>query len=147
MPFSRNSTLRIAVLVLRVVLGGIFIYAGYVKLVEPWQLFAAGIADYEIVPMWAAKFLAHTLPWFEILIGLLLIMGRWFRASTMSTSLLLLVFFSLMVRAFAGGKEINCGCFGPNELISWKTLVRDGSMLAVSLFLTAIAFRARWKPA
>jgi uncharacterized membrane protein YphA (DoxX/SURF4 family) len=118
-----------------------------VKLAEPWQLFAAGIADYEVVPMWAAKFLAHTLPWFEVLIGLLLIAGRWFRTSTVSTSLLLLVFFSLMVRAFAGGKEINCGCFGPNELISWKTLVRDGSMLGVSLFLAAIAFRNRRTPA
>jgi hypothetical protein len=52
-----------------------------------------------------------------------------------------------MVRAFVGGKEINCGCFGPNELISWKTLVRDGSMLAVSLFLTATAFQNRRKPA
>ena len=103
MPFSRNSAFKIAVIVLRVVLGGIFIYAGYVKLAEPWQLFAAGIADYEVVPMWAAKFLAHTLPWFELLIGLLLIAGRWFRTSTVSTSLLLLVFFSLMVRAFAGG--------------------------------------------
>jgi len=139
MPSSRNSALKIAVIVLRVLMGAIFIYAGYVKLAEPWQLFAAGIADYEVVPMWAAKFLAHTLPWFEVLIGLLLIVGRWFRVSTVSTSLLLLVFFSLMVRAFAGGKEINCGCFGPNELISWKTLVRDGSMLAVSLFLAAVA--------
>jgi uncharacterized membrane protein YphA (DoxX/SURF4 family) len=163
MPFSRNSAFKIAVIVLRVVLGGIFIYAGYVKLVDsvamqssapfvkvdmvPWQLFAAGIADYEVVPMWAAKFLAHTLPWFEVLIGLLLIAGRWLRTSTVSTSLLLLVFFSLMVRAFAGGKEINCGCFGPNELISWKTLVRDGSMLGVSLFLAAIAFRNRRTPA
>jgi uncharacterized membrane protein YphA (DoxX/SURF4 family) len=147
MPSSRNSALKIAVIVLRVLMGAIFIYAGYVKLAEPWQLFAAGIADYEVVPMWAAKFLAHTLPWFEVLIGLLLIVGRWFRVSTVSTSLLLLVFFSLMVRAFAGGKEINCGCFGPNELISWKTLVRDGSMLAVSLFLAAVAFRTRRKPA
>ena len=147
MPFSKSKILEIAAMALRVVLGGIFIYAGYVKLAEPWQLFAAGIADYEVVPMWAAKFLAHTLPWFEVLIGLLLIAGRWFRASTVSTSLLLLVFFSLMVRAFAGCKEFNCGCFGPNELISWKTLVRDGSMLAVSLFLTAIAFRNRRKPA
>jgi uncharacterized membrane protein YphA (DoxX/SURF4 family) len=147
MPFSKSKILEIAVVVLRVLLGIIFIYAGYVKLAEPWQLFAAGIADYELVPMWAAKFLAHTLPWFEVWIGLLLIVGRWFRASTVSTSLLLLVFFSLMVRAFAGGKEINCGCFGPNEPISWKTLVRDGSMLAVSLFLAAMAFRARRKPA
>jgi len=144
-------------------MGVIFIYAGYVKLVDsvalegsapflkvemvPWQLFAAGIADYEVVPMWAAKFLAHTLPWFELLIGMLLVAGRWFRSSTVSTSLLLIVFFSLMVRAFAGGKEINCGCFGPNELISWKTLVRDGSMLAASLFLTVVAFRGRRKQA
>jgi hypothetical protein len=52
-----------------------------------------------------------------------------------------------MVRAYIGGKEINCGCFGPNEPISWKTLVRDGSMLAVSLFLAAMAFRNRRKPA
>src|ERR1022692_3948178 len=95
MPFSRNKLLPIAVVVLRVVLGGIFIYAGYVKLAEPWQLFAAGIADYEVVPMWVAKLLAHTLPWFEVLIGLLLIAGRWFRCSTVSTSLLLLVFFRL----------------------------------------------------
>src|SRR5665647_3623321 len=101
MAFSKNKILEIAVAVLRVVLGGIFIYAGYVKLAEPWQLFAAGIADYEVVPMWAAKFLAHTLPWFEVLAGVLLIAGRWFRISTVSTSLLLLVFFSLMVRAFA----------------------------------------------
>ena len=82
MAFSKSKILQIAVVVLRVVLGGIFIYAGYVKLVEPWQLFAAGIADYEVVPMWAAKFLAHTLPWFEVLIGLLLIAGRFMRIST-----------------------------------------------------------------
>jgi putative oxidoreductase len=143
MVYSRSNAARIAVIVLRVVLGAIFIYAAYVKLDSPWQLFSAGIRDYEIVPAWAADFLAKTLPWFEALIGVLLIVGRWFRVSTLSTSLLLLVFFSLMVRAFAGGKEISCGCFGPNELISWKTLLRDGSMLAGSLFLTVTAFRSR----
>ena len=67
--------------------------------------------------------------------------------SVLIVSCLLLVFFSLMVRAFAQGKEINCGCFGPNELISWKTLLRDGSMLAGALFLTVVAFRNRRTPA
>ena len=147
MPFSRNRILQIAVVVLRVVLGGIFIYAGYVKLVEPWQLFAANITDYEVVPSWAAKILARTFPWFEVLLGLLLIAGRWFRTSTAATSLLLLVFVGLMAQAKIGGKAINCGCFSSNEPISWKTFVRDGSMLAVSLFLTAMAFRNRRKPA
>ena len=147
MDFSKTKILKIAVITLRVVLGAIFVYAGYVKLEQPWQLFAAGIAEYEIVPLWAATFLARTLPGFEILVGLMLVIGRWSRTSTVIVSGLLLVFFSLMVRAFMQGKEISCGCFGPNEMISWKTLVRDGSMLAGSLLLTVIAFRNRRTPA
>ncbi len=143
MDSSKDRILKIAVILLRVAMGGIFLYAGYVKLKDPWQLFAAGIRDYEMVPNWAADLLAQTLPYFELLIGLLLVVGRFLRLSTVSVSALLVVFFSLMVRAFVQGKEINCGCFGPNELISWKTLVRDGSLLAVSLFLTVMAFRAR----
>ena len=143
MDFSRNKLFYVFILVLRTVLGAIFVYAGYVKLRDPWQLFAAGIASYEILPMWAVKITAQTLPWFEVLIGLLLMVGRWFRTSTVSTSFLLLVFFSSMVRAFAQGKEINCGCFGPNELISVWTLLRDGCMLAGALFLTFMAFRNR----
>lgn len=143
MDFSRNKLVKIAVVVLRVALGAIFVYAGYVKLVQPWQLFAAGIAEYEIVPLWAATFLAKTLPWFEVLLGLMLVIGRWSRTSTVIVSGLLLVFFSMMVRAFAQGKDISCGCFGPNEMISWKTLLRDGSMLAGALLLTVLAFRNR----
>ncbi|MCU1238002.1 MAG: DoxX family protein [Candidatus Solibacter sp.] len=140
MDFLRNNSLKIAVVLLRVVLGAIFIYAGYVKLEQPWQLFAAGIAEYEIVPLWAATFLARTLPAFEMLLGLMLVIGRWSRTSTVIMSGLLVVFFSLMVRAFAQGKDISCGCFGPNETISWKTLLRDGSMLAGSIVLTVMAF-------
>jgi uncharacterized membrane protein YphA (DoxX/SURF4 family) len=143
MPFSKTNFVKIAIIVLRVALGAIFLYAGYVKLRDPWQLFAGGIREYELVPNWTADLLAQTLPYFELLIGLLLIAGLFLRLSTLATSALLLVFFSLMVRAFVQGKEISCGCFGPGELISWKTLVRDGSMLVGSLFLTVTAFRAR----
>jgi methylamine utilization protein MauE len=48
-----------------------------------------------------------------------------------------------MVRAYLKGMEISCGCFGPGETLSWKTLLRDGSMLAGSLLLTAVSFRNR----
>src|ERR1017187_7056975 len=99
MAFSRNKLLQIAVVILRVVLGGAFVYAGYVKLTEPWQLYAANIADYEVVPMWAAKFLARTFPWFEVLLGLLLMSGRRLRTSTVTMSLLLLFFVGLMAHA------------------------------------------------
>jgi uncharacterized membrane protein YphA (DoxX/SURF4 family) len=147
MPFSRNRILEIAVVVLRMAMGGTFVYAGYVKLSEPWQLFAANILAYEVVPGWAARFLAHTFPWFEVLLGLLLIAGRWARTATTIVSMLLLFFVGLMVYAKLGGKDINCGCFSSNEPISWRTFVRDGSMLAVSLFVTAMAFLKRRKTA
>ena len=132
--------------ILRIALGLIFLYAAYTKLSESWRLFAAGIASYEVLPMWAVEMLARTLPWFELLVGLLLIVGRWLRVSTVSTSALLLVFFSLMVRAYVKGMTIDCGCFGPGETISWKTLVRDGSMLAASLFVTVMAFLGTRQP-
>ncbi|HXB68797.1 MAG TPA: MauE/DoxX family redox-associated membrane protein [Candidatus Acidoferrales bacterium] len=143
MSFSRSKPFKIAVMVLRIVLGAIFMYAAYAKLAESWRLFAAGIASYEVLPMWTVEILARTLPWLELLIGVLLIVGRWRRVSTLATSGLLLVFFGLMVRAYIKGMTIDCGCFGPGEAISWKTLLRDGSMLAGSLVVTVAAFLNR----
>ena len=140
MDFSKSKILYAVILVLRIALGAIFVYAGYVKLRDPWQLFAAGIASYEILPLWAVKITARVLPWFEVLIGLLLMAGRWFRLSTVSTSFLLLIFFSSMVRAFAQGKEINCGCFGNNEKLGTATLIRDSSLLVLALAVTIGAF-------
>src|ERR1043166_9506363 len=104
--------LRIAALIVRIALGGIFIYAAYVKLKVPWQVFAMGIDSYKLLPEWAAALIARTLPWFELLIGVLLIIVIFRRISTSITAALLLVFFGLMVRAYAKGMEIDCGCFG-----------------------------------
>jgi uncharacterized membrane protein YphA (DoxX/SURF4 family) len=141
MTFS-NRTTR-ALLVLRIALGAVFVYAAWVKLNTPWQLFAGAIADYKILPDWAVNPLARTLPWAELAIGLLVATGFVLRTAASACSLLLLVFFSLMVRAFVSHQEISCGCFGPGELISWKTLLRDGSLLAVSLAVTWFAFTKR----
>src|SRR5882762_4108899 len=135
MDLSRSKILRTIALLLRLVLGGIFLYAAWTKLKDPWALFAMAIDSYQVLPTWAVEWLARTLPWIELLIGAMLIAGRWMRISTAATSLLLLVFFSLMVRARVKGIEINCGCFGPGEAISWKRLLRDGAMLAAALLL------------
>ncbi len=142
---TSNKAFRWAAFIVRVALGAIFVYAAWAKLSLPWQLFAMSIDSYQLLPPSLVEILARTLPWFEMLIGLLLIAGRWLRAASGITSLLLLVFFSLMVRAAVKGQEISCGCFGPGETISWKTMLRDGSMLAGSLFVTAMAFLSRRK--
>jgi uncharacterized membrane protein YphA (DoxX/SURF4 family) len=138
-----RSGFRAIWLVLRLLLGGIFVYAAWSKLKDPWALFAMAIDSYKALPLWAVEWVARTLPWIELATGALLIAGRFMRIATVTTSLMLTVFFTLMVRAYAQGLEINCGCFGPGEALTWKTLARDGSMLAGSLLLTALAFSMR----
>jgi len=139
MTFSRSDALRVAALLLRIALGVVFVYAAWLKLRDPWQMFAMSIDSYQLLPMWAVRVVARTLPWLELLLGVLLMAGLWLRFSAGATSLLLLGFFVLMIRAWAKHMEINCGCFGPGDIISWKTLLRDGSLLAGSLFVTAMS--------
>jgi uncharacterized membrane protein YphA (DoxX/SURF4 family) len=133
--------LRIASVVLRVGLGGVFGYAAWVKLREPWMLFAMSVDAYHVLPEWGAVAVARTLPWLELLLAIMLVLGIWKRLSLPAASALLAVFFGLMVRSYVRGEGIDCGCFGPGEAISPITLLRDGGLLAASVFLTVRAFQ------
>jgi uncharacterized membrane protein YphA (DoxX/SURF4 family) len=139
--FSNKTPAAILALILRIALGAIFVYAAWTKLREPWAMFAISIDSYQVLPAWAVELTARGLPWFELLLGVLLITGLLRRPAMLSTSLLLLVFFGLMIRALIKGMEIDCGCFGPGDRLSWVTLLRDGALLAGSLWLTVLALR------
>jgi uncharacterized membrane protein YphA (DoxX/SURF4 family) len=139
---SSKSPAGILALILRVALGAVFVVAAWMKLREPWAMFAMAIDSYQVLPDWAVELVARALPWFELLLGVVLIAGLWRRLSTPVASLLLAVFFVLMVRAMIKGMQIDCGCFGPGDRLSWVTLVRDGALLAGSLFVTVTAFRS-----
>jgi uncharacterized membrane protein YphA (DoxX/SURF4 family) len=130
-------------LLLRLALGAIFIYATWIKLRQPWQLFASSIDAYGLLPMWAVKLEARVLPWGELLLGLLLVSGRFLRTASIAASLLLLGFFAVMVRTYASGIQIECGCFGPGDVISIRSLARDGTLLLASLVLAGMAIRKR----
>ena len=135
--------LRRAILVLRLVLGAIFIYAAWTKLRQSWLIFAMSIDSYQLLPEWAVLMVARTLPWFELLVGVLLLAGYKLRYVAAAASGLLVFFFALMLRSYLQGQGIDCGCFGIGEAISPKTLLRDGSMLAAALLLTVAAFMRR----
>jgi uncharacterized membrane protein YphA (DoxX/SURF4 family) len=144
---ASSKLVRILLVVLRVALGAIFVYAAWVKLRDPWQLFAMSIDSYRILPLGAVELAAHVIPWAELAVGLMLISGLWLRISGSIVSLVLLTFFVLMLRAYAKGMAIDCGCFGPGEIISWKTLLRDGTLVAAALLVTTMAFLNRPKMA
>lgn len=143
-----NKKIYWAAVAVRIILGVVFIYAAYVKLKDPWELFALAISQYQLLPLKSIEIVARSLPWLELAIGILLVSGRWLRVAATGASLLLLTFFALMIRADLMGMAINCGCFGgTDDVISWKTLLRDGSLLAGSLALTAWAYLRRRKAA
>ena len=132
----------------RVALGLIFVYAAYAKLhfEGEWHLrdyhffFAMAIDSYKMLPLSAVQLLARVLPWFELALGALLIAGVGLRWIGSLTSGLLLVFIGAMTRAKILGLEINCGCFGNNEKLGTATLLRDSSLLLLALAVTIAAF-------
>lgn len=146
-----GKTTRLLLLMGRLLLGAVFIYAAYIKfhpaghwdLRGYWILFAMSIDSYHALPEWGVVVLARVLPWFELALGALLIGGWGLRYVASIASVLLIGFFSAMLRAHFKGLEIDCGCFGPGEKLGARTLIRDGLLLAVSLALTAGAFLRR----
>jgi uncharacterized membrane protein YphA (DoxX/SURF4 family) len=137
-----SPALRRIVLAGRIALAIVFLAAAWTKM--PWRqpavLFAMTIDSYRLLPFWGVNLVARGLPWLELAVGLALLIGRGLRTVATIASLLLLGFFSLMVRTYALGLEINCGCFGPGERLGPLSLLRDGSLLALALAVTIGAF-------
>ncbi|MFZ0521075.1 MAG: MauE/DoxX family redox-associated membrane protein [Candidatus Acidiferrales bacterium] len=144
---------RILLVVGRLALAAIFLFAAYAKLkpqaAMPWSgasirtslsMFAMQVDSYQLLPPQLVSPAAHFLPLFELFLGLWLLSGIWLRYSALVTTLLLGAFFAMMVRTYRMGLEINCGCFGPGERLGPKTLLRDGSLLAFGLAVTIGAF-------
>ncbi len=141
MDSSRNRAIGHLTLILRIALGLVFLYAAWPKLTQPWVLFAMDIDAYQILPHWGVILVARTLPWGELVLGLWLISGRWLRLAALASSLLLGSFFVLLIRAYLKGMQINCGCFGTGDIISPRTLLRDGALLTAAAILAIAAFR------
>jgi uncharacterized membrane protein YphA (DoxX/SURF4 family) len=141
MSSALSRVLRIAGIILRLGLGAVFGYAAWSKLRQPWMLFAMSVDAYHVLPEWGAVAVARTLPWLELVLAVMLVVGLWKRISLPAASALLAVFFGLMVRSYARGEGIDCGCFGPGEAISPLTLLRDGGLLAASLILSMTVLR------
>ena len=100
--------------VIRLVVGGLFVYAGAEKIFDPVS-FAGDIVNYRLLPHTLTNLLAIVLPWVELLAGLMLILGIWVRASALVVAVLGLVFVVAITQALARGLDIRCGCFGTVE--------------------------------
>ena len=130
-------------------LGALFIYAGFTKLYprEHQFLFELAVSAYQILPVWGVIVVARTLPWLEVALGVLLLVGWRLRYTSTLGALLLSGFMAAMAITYARGIEADCGCFGLGERISPETMARDSLLLVMAIFLAGYAWRVRPLPA
>ena len=126
-----GKKMRLALRIIAIGIGGLFVYAGAVKVIDPVE-FARDIDNYKMLPWGAAASLALYLPWLEILCGLALITRVLYRGAVFIVTGLMSVFIAASIVAKARGLDVSCGCFGHASQylnFSWH-LALDFALLA-----------------
>jgi len=127
-------------LLARLILGAVLLVAGALK-VPNLPKSAMAVRAYEMLPIPIANFLGYTLPWIEIGLGLLLIVGVTVKISGALGGLTMLAFIIAIAQAWARGLSIDCGCFGgggsidPEDTKYLSEIIRDIGLLALGIFL------------
>jgi uncharacterized membrane protein YphA (DoxX/SURF4 family) len=135
--------IRWIVWALRILLAAVFLFAAYSKLKQSYLVFALSIDAYQLLPEWGVLFVARTLPWFELALGVGLLIGWKLRYFALAGMLLLLFFFAILVYSYGRGLTIDCGCFGVGEALSPQTLARDGILCLSAIALWILSGRLK----
>ena len=98
-------------LVSRLLLGGVLLVAVGLKAFKPDES-AGAVAAYKILPTNIAHLMGYALPWLEIAIGVLLIIGLSIRFAAVVATAVMLIFVVAIISVWARGILIDCGCFG-----------------------------------
>jgi uncharacterized membrane protein YphA (DoxX/SURF4 family) len=99
------------------------------------------VRAYELLPIALANFLGIVLPYLEIAVGILLIIGAAVRVSAVISGLLMFAFSIGIAQAWARGLSIDCGCFGGGGQVAPGTanylpeLVRDAGLAFMAFYL------------
>jgi putative oxidoreductase len=130
----------VAILVLRVAIGLVFVVAGMAKIGHATE-FAAQIAGFRLLPQPVIAPMALVLPFLELLLGGYLVVGLFTRASAWTAAVLFALFDAAIASAVVRGMTVSCGCFGPNDttVTTWPEVARDAVLVVIAI---VVALRA-----
>lgn len=140
-----NSSYRFFYHLIRLVLGGVFIYASLDKILNPGA-FAQAVFNYQVLPGELINPTALILPWLEFILGVCLLFNRWMQGASSLVAVLMTFFMGLILFNLARGLDISCGCFstdpgdGPMDSL---TLARDVLFLILAVGLVALTFHKK----
>jgi uncharacterized membrane protein YphA (DoxX/SURF4 family) len=139
--------------VARLGLAAVWLISGTIKALDPAETYVA-VRAYDVLPKAGVELVAAILPWLEIVLGLLLLIGYGTRLVAILSAALLLVFIAGVSQAWARGLSIDCGCFGGGGTVDAdktayvQELLRDTGFLLLAAWLivrprTAVALDSR----
>ncbi len=142
---ERISVLKWSKFAIRIILGGLLLFAGYLKVQDNSALFES-VAYITWLPLFFKSLVIDTLPWIEIIVGGLLIFNVFEKIVKPAALLIYLSFFIFAIYGLGAGIEGDCGCFGdPDEAtiigallgseFGWKMIIRNGIFLAMAALL------------
>jgi len=124
----------------RLILGGVLFAAGLLKY-QHLDKSQMAVRAYELLPISLANFMGVVLPFVEIAVGILLILGAAIRISSMVGGILMLMFITGISQAWARGLSIDCGCFGGGGQVAPGTasylpeILRDAALALLAIYL------------
>lgn len=138
-PARQSIALGLLLLVLRLALGGLFLFAAYTKWEDP-QKFVFAVLGFKFLPEHLAVLATYAVPWTEAVASVLLILGRWSRAAAAVLALMLIAFMVGIVSVIIRGIDVKCTCFGGYDLLctgsaGWCNIGQNALLLAVALLL------------
>ena len=122
------------VLICRIFLGFLFIYASLEKILQPEE-FAKQVGYYKALPFGLENLLAILLPWTELIVGICLLAGLLVDGAALLSIIMNLVFILAISQAMLRGIDITCGCFkvsADSEKLGLHTIIRDIIFLIMS---------------
>jgi uncharacterized membrane protein YphA (DoxX/SURF4 family) len=124
----------------RLGLSGVWLTSGTLKVIDPGQTYTA-VNAYKVLPGGVVSVVAAALPFAELALGLLLLIGIGTRLVAALSVLLLLAFVTGVSQAWARGLSIDCGCFGGGGQVAAgqtqypQELARDAGFLVLAVWL------------
>ncbi|MFB9387293.1 MauE/DoxX family redox-associated membrane protein [Pseudonocardia petroleophila] len=136
----RDRVLDVVGTLARFGLAAVWLLSGVPKALDPDQTYVA-VRAYDVLPTLGVELVAGILPWLEIALAVLLLLGLGTRAAAVVSAVLLLVFVAGVSQAWARGLSIDCGCFGgggqvePGQTAYVEELLRDTGFMVLAAWL------------
>jgi len=122
---------------LRLIIGSIFLVSGLEKLLSPYQNFLYAIQAYQVLPSPIEVLVAQIFPWIELIMGAFIFIGLWTPWVLRGALICFGIFVVMLGQALIRSLPLdNCGCFG--DLIHLKPqmeIVLDSASLLLTFLL------------